>query len=162
MCNEHAEPCIFSVVLRPHASLGPRGFVVLMSAIVLIGVFTGSIFVISGAWPVTGFIGLDVVLVYLAFRASYWRARSYETVEMTRDVLTVRKVSSSGRVRSWEFQPYWLRVEIDKAETVKLSSHGRQLKIGSFLGQDERIALAQALDRALSEARLPPQLASSG
>ena len=33
------------------------------------------VFLLAGAWPVFGFFGLDVLLVYWAFRLNYRRAR---------------------------------------------------------------------------------------
>ena len=44
---------------------------------------SGVVFVLMGAWPVFGFFGLDVLLVYLAFRANFRAARAYEEVTVT-------------------------------------------------------------------------------
>jgi uncharacterized membrane protein len=35
-----------------------------------------------GAWPVVGFLGLDVLIVYLAFRASYAQAQAFEDLDV--------------------------------------------------------------------------------
>ena len=61
----------------------------------------GMVFLLAGAWPVFGFFGLDVLLVYWAFRANYRSARAYEEVTVTPSELTVRKVSHHGQVREW-------------------------------------------------------------
>ena len=62
-----APPAPFDAVLYPNRSLDQFGFHLLMAAIVLVSAGIGAAFVIAGAWPVTGFLGLDVVLLYLAF-----------------------------------------------------------------------------------------------
>ena len=38
---------------------------------------------LAGAWPVIGFFGLDVALIYLAFKLNYRSGRLYETIELT-------------------------------------------------------------------------------
>ena len=106
----------FDAVLHPHRSLGPYGFLILMIALSLVSFVTGIAFLIAGAWPVFGFFGLDVLLVYVAFRASYRSGMMYETLRLTRDDFTVRRIFPSGAVKSWSFQPYWLRVELDNPE----------------------------------------------
>ena len=67
---EATEPTLFSAVLTPHRSLGAVGFVVLMSLLSALSFAAGIMFYLIGAWPVVGFLGLDVLLVYLAFRAN--------------------------------------------------------------------------------------------
>ena len=64
-------PGAFRALLTPHRSLGPTGFLVLMAALAGISFVTGLVFYLAGAWPVMGFFGLDVALVYLAFRLNY-------------------------------------------------------------------------------------------
>jgi uncharacterized membrane protein len=106
---------LFDAVLTPHRSLGPLGFRLLIGAVAAVSFAVGLAFALQGAWPVSGFFGLDVVLVYWAFRANYRSGRLYETVRMTRDRLDVRRVAPRGAVRRWSFQPYWLRVDLRDA-----------------------------------------------
>ena len=111
--REDADPALFDAVLEPHRSLNPKGFLILMAAVVVVSFAAGMLFVMMGAWPVFAFFALDVVLIYLAFRINYRGARMYETVRLTEEKLTVIRVSASGRVQKWSFQPYWLRINID-------------------------------------------------
>lgn len=145
---------LFDAVLRPHRSLGPRGFLVVMALLCGVSFIAGISFLLLGAWPVFGFFGLDVAIVYLAFRANYAAARLEERLYLTEDALTVARVWPSGATRQWRFQPYWLRVELDgpapDKSRIRLSSHGRSLVIGSFLTPAERLEVADALNRALA------------
>ncbi len=75
------EPTLFSAIVTPHRSLGTLGFVVVMVAVGLVSFAAGLAFLLMGAWPVFGFFGLDVLLVYLAFRANYRAAAAYEEVD---------------------------------------------------------------------------------
>ena len=155
------DPVFFDAVLTPHRSLSPRGFLVLMAAICTVSFAAGLFFFLVGAWPVIGFLGLDVVLIYVAFRINYRRARMYETLHLTREALTVRRFDPKGRERHWRFRPAWLQVLLDDppaaGNRLTLRSHGRSLAIGGFLTSDERRTLAEALNAALAEARSLPQ-----
>src|SRR5215472_6717860 len=150
---EHpAAPVFFDAVLYPHRSLPPQGFMVLMLVLSGVSFAAGVSFVLLGAWPIVGYFGLDVLLVYLAFRASYRSARMHEWVRLTEDTLTVERVSQYGERRRWQFQPFWLRVVLEEQEEnnrLLLSSHGRELVVGGFLAPAERRNLAIALKNAL-------------
>src|SRR3954451_16124813 len=155
------EPTIFSAVLTPHRSLNRKGFLILMMVVGLISFATGMAFLLAGAWPVFGFCGLDVLLIYLAFRVSYRRANAYEQVTVTPSELTVRKVSHRGRISEWTLNPLW--VKLDRVvhaefgiERLFLVSHGRRLAIAGFLGPQEKESFALALSAAIGEAKRGP------
>jgi uncharacterized membrane protein len=156
-----AEPAIFSAVITPHRSLGSTGFLILMLCIGGVSFVSGMVFLLLGAWPVFGFLGLDVALIYIAFRANFRAARAYEEVTVTASELTVRKVNPRGRVREWTLNPVW--VQLDRIvheefgiERLFLVSRGRRLPIAAFLGPDEKASFAQALSSALGEAKRGP------
>jgi uncharacterized membrane protein len=155
------EPTLFSAVLTPHRSLGRTGFIVLMGLIGGISFVAGLVFFIAGAWPVMGFFGLDVLLIYIAFKVSYRTAAAYEQVTMTPSTLTVRKVSHRGRVAEWTLNPVWVRLQREAneefgIERLFLVSHGRRLPVATFLGPAEKASFADALSAALGEARRGP------
>lgn len=159
--NAHAEPKIFSAVITPHRSLTPRGFLIVMLTIGALSFISGMSFLLRGAWPVFGFCGLDVLLVYWAFRANFRSARAYEEVTVTASELTVRKVSHRGGVREWTLNPLWVRLERivhDEfgIQRLFLVSHGRRLAIAGFLGPAEKASFAVALSNALGEAKRGP------
>ncbi len=147
----------FRAVLTPHRSLSPRGFLILMTFVGVVSFIAGVNFLLKGAWPVMGFFGLDALLIYGAFKLNYRAARLTETVEITRDDLTVTRVHPNGREERFALNPYWARVHLaerpDGANRLFLRSHGSVYPIGAFLTDDERRDLADALGRALATAR---------
>lgn len=147
----------FHAVLRPHRSLGPTGFLVFMCGVSGISFVTGAVFFLMGAWPVLGFLGLDVLLIYIAFRLNYRSGRLHETVELSRADLTVTRIYPSGRRERFDFNPYWVRVRLaegkDGRTDLRLHVHGKELSFGRFLTDDERREFAKALSGALIEAR---------
>lgn len=148
---------LFEAMLTPHRSLPPLGFVLVMGVLITISVAIGVGFSLVGAWPVVGFLGIDVLLVYLAFRISYGAARQSEHVRLTADTLEVLIQKGSGRGRRAALQPYWARVDIEpvsaKRTRLIIRSHGETLELGAFLGSEEKLAFAEALTEALRRNR---------
>ena len=145
---------VFYADLRPHRSLSPRGFVVLVSAVAGVSFIGGMVYLMLGAWPVFAFLGLDALLLWWAFRLNYRSAKTVETLRLSTDALVVRRVSPNGTAQEWRFQPYWLRVMLEEPSPEEnrlvLTSHGRSLPIGAFLSVGERAELAAALKDALA------------
>lgn len=152
-------PILFDAVLYPHRSLSPRGFTILMTLLGAISFAAGFSFIALGAWPVFGFLGLDVALVYFAFRLNYRAARNYELVRLTENALSIARGGPRGVRETHSFQPNWVRVEMDDPpeheSQLRLTSHGRTVTIGAFLTPDERLDLARALMAELNRLRQP-------
>jgi uncharacterized membrane protein len=156
------EDAMFDAVITPHRSLTRRGFAILMSAIGFFSFATGLAFAFMGAWPVMGFFGIDVALIYWAFRLNFRSARAFEHVLLTRDMLFIRRSDPRGRVVETRIQPYWLRVSERGGEgpgEIRLTSHGRTYSIGAWLTAQERGEFLVALESALQRLRTPPHLA---
>ena len=152
------QPELFSARLTPHRSLNRTGFLVLMAFITVISFAAGVAFWWIGAWPVFGFFGLDVLVIYWAFRINFRSARAIEEISVTPSELRVRRVSHRGHVMEWVLNPLW--VQLDQKthaefgiERLYLVSRGRRVSIGSFLGPDEKASFAKALLAALQSAK---------
>lgn len=150
----------FDAELRPHRSLGPNGFLAVMVVATGFGFVIGVTFLLLGAWPVLGFCGLELALLYLAFRLNYRSGRRRERVRLTTQGLRIRYLAPNGDVRTWAVEPSWLRVDVENARrkggSITLSSHGRSTVIGTFLTPGERTEVALALRRAIDRYRAAP------
>ena len=156
--RDSADRPIFEALLVPYRSLGRRGFVVVMMLVGTVSLVSGIAFLLKGAWPVFGFFGLDVVLVWLAFAASYRSAKAREEVSVTRTDLSIRKVSPKGIVREAHHNPFWARFNIrrhDEYGIMRMSVDSREAstEIGGFLNPDDRESFAKAFNRALLTAK---------
>ncbi|MDZ4792153.1 MAG: DUF2244 domain-containing protein [Hyphomicrobiales bacterium] len=144
----------FNATLLPYRSLSRKGFVVLMAIVCVISFVAGAVFVWMGAWPVTGFFGLDVALIYWAFRANYRAADMYEKVELDATELRITRVQPSGHSESWSFNPYWVRLGLEERETsadvLSITSHGARFVFGAFLSDAEKKEFLVALRSALA------------
>ncbi|MFA5957454.1 DUF2244 domain-containing protein [Hyphomicrobium sp.] len=145
-------------VLHPHRSLSPRGFLIMMGLISAVSFIVGMVFFLMGAWPVFGFFGLDVALIYWAFKLNYRAGRIYETLHLTPELLKLTRVHPSGQREEFEFNPYWARVScrVDRPDgrtSLWLAAQGKAVRFGKFLTDDERRDFADALTGALVASR---------
>ena len=152
------EPTLFEARLKPHRSLSRTGFIAVMAVLGGVSLTVGSIFLVMGAWPIFGFFGLDVLLVYFAFRASFRSARAYEDIHVTPSVLRVRQVSHHGYERENVTNPRWVRMETTRDEDfgmmrLALISRGVPLVVGAFLAPRQREQVAHGLAEALATAK---------
>lgn len=153
---------VFSAEIRPHRSLGPRGVLIVLAAFASLAVVVSIPFVLIGAWPVIGFLGLDVFALWLAFRFSFAQARACEQVVLTYVELMVRKVSARGSAREWRFNPLWVRIETESdadfgMTRIAVASRSERLDLADALSPAERADFADAFGRALAAARAGPR-----
>lgn len=154
--NESKTDPAWSITLTPHRSLSREGFIVLMVIMVAINLVGGLFFLVAGAWPILGFMGLDVLLLWWAFHKNYADARRAERIVVLGDQVTLHRLSAKGHSEALEFNRRWLRVELEFDEAreivgrLLLSYRGAMTEIGSFLGADERRSLSKALRQALA------------
>lgn len=149
---------ILNIILYPHRSLSPKGFLILMLCIIFVSFSIGAFFMLKGAWPVFGFFGLDVLLVYIAFKVNYHDAKRYEKIRLWENSLIIKKKSDNGKSNTWKFNPYWVRLEMKKSQSrssdLNLSSHGKTISIGSFLSNQEKEEVANTLLLHLKKLRV--------
>ena len=149
---------VFAAVLTPYRSLGRGGFLVLMALLTALAAVGAGRALAIGAWPVSVFVVLDLLLVYGAFKLSYRAARAFEEVYLWPNELLVRQVAPSGRAREHRFHPYWARLKVTRIDDegvvrLAIAAKGETLTIGSFLNPADRESFAAALAAALGSVR---------
>lgn len=152
---------ILSARLTPHRSLNRTGFLAVMLFLSVVSFVTGIAFLMMGAWPVFGFFGLDVLVIWWAFKVNFRAARASEEIVVTPTELRVRRISHRGQVAEWTFNPLWVRLdqEVDEdfgLEHLYLISRGRRIQIAGFLGPEEKASFYKALVEALNAAKRGP------
>jgi uncharacterized membrane protein len=143
-------------VLTPHRSLSRKGFLLIMWVIAGINLLGGTVFWLLGAWPVVGFMGLDVLLIWWAFRANFAAARRAERIEVTDQELILERLLPGRPPVESRFVRGWVRVELEEDREreligrLYLNARHKRTEIGSFLSPAERKTLAGALKQALA------------
>ena len=143
----------FTFVARRNNSFSSGGrFLVLGSlAAVVLAISLG--FAVNGAWLVFPFAGLDILVVYLAFRYVELRAGDYECITFHDDSIVIES-QHRGRTERFEFNRHWVQITFIEAQGVErgrllLRSHGREVAFGDHLAGEQRAALARRLKEHL-------------
>jgi uncharacterized membrane protein len=148
-----AETVHFSTLLRPHRSLPPVGFKWLIRGVLLANLLVALPMYMLGAWPIAGFCGLDVALLWWLFDRNYLDARRSETLTLTDRELVVVRVAPDGEREEHRLEAYWLKVDL--GERLVLSSRRNRVVVGRFLAPDTRAKVAAELQAALAAMRSP-------
>ncbi len=148
---------VFSVTLSPHRSLSPTGAAVFLGGFGGLNLIAGTLFWYLGAWPVMGFMGLDVLLVWFALRWNSRQSFRSEKVSLTRSELHLCRFDPYGRLlEKLVFPRGFVQIDLEEDHEREmigrlfLRSRGRAYEFGSFLGAQERLALARSLERVLA------------
>jgi uncharacterized membrane protein len=141
----------FSTSLRPHRSLPPEGFKWLIRVVLAANLVIGLPLYLLGAWPVMGFMCLDVALLWWLFQRNYLDARRSETLVLTDRELIVDRMAPYGEREQHRLDAYWLKVE--QGERLVVTSRGNRVVIGRFLGPALRHEVGEQLKAALARMR---------
>lgn len=149
---------LFAATLTPHRSLTPRGQRIVIGIVAVLAALPGLILSRLGAWPVLGFMGLDVLGVWWALSASSKQERAFEEVTLWPDHLDIRQVSAKGKEAKFSFNPFFVRLVLDRdhderTHAIRLKTKDSELEIGAFLNPDDKASFAQVFGTALKKAR---------
>ena len=158
MTTETQARPLFAARLTPHRSLSPRGIRIVVVVLASMALLPGLIFYALGAWPVVGFMGLDVLALYWALTWSFRDGRRSEQVTLWQDLLEIRQISPTGEETRETFNPTLVRLVIDRdfderTTGLKLKTQDRELIVGAFLNPDDKGSFAKAFGTALKKAR---------
>jgi uncharacterized membrane protein len=137
------------LTLRPPRALTARQFVLLF------GVLCGAMWLVAGLGWWTGnvfapvFALLHSVLLGLSLRWLWREGERDEVIAVAPDAVEVRRSRLPAAV--FRAHPYWVRLKVGgQGEWISLSSSGRQVDVGAFLGPAERQLLAGQLQDLLA------------
>lgn len=151
---------LWQATLTPHRSLTRGGYFLLMGLVVLVNLVVAVMFMALGAWPIAGFAGLDVLLVWWAFKVNFADARKLERLSITEHELVLDRESERHPPQQQRFIRRWVKVELQEDRereligSLLLVSGQTRVAVGEFLAPEERKTLAEALKAALAVPRI--------
>ncbi|WP_426956052.1 DUF2244 domain-containing protein [Muricoccus radiodurans] len=162
-----AGPTLFEAITSPRQSWHAGGFGVVVLLLLIGSGSVTTVFWLLGAWPVAGFMGVEVLLVVsLLLAHRRWSSRAAEHILLRDGRVRVVRTDGRGRREAAEFEAYWAEAALlsrpGRISEGRLSSRGRSVEIGRFLPEAEKADLVRALTQALRDHRSPrfdnPQL----
>ena len=140
------------LTIYPHRSLSKEGFRLLMLLVIFLCMTGGIIFWQMGAWPVFGFFGLDILLIFIAFKINYRSGRVNEKFTIKEKKFVISRNFPSGKTQIWNLNPYWAKAELIKNNNesrLLISSKEKKVSVGSFLNSLAKIKLHQKINYTL-------------
>lgn len=148
-----------ALTLWPHQSLPPRG----MASFVLatFTMITLPLFGLLGTvlfWALLPFLMLAVGGIWFALDKSYKDRSIVETLTMDDQSIVLEHRDPKHDPKVWNCNVYWAKPTLHTKggpvpNYVTLSGNGKEVEIGSFLTEEERIALYGELTQKLADCR---------
>jgi uncharacterized membrane protein len=137
--------------LWPHRSLDQRGFVwfvgltAALIAVPLFGILGSPVL-----WALLPFLLCTIWAIWFALRKNGRDRDIVEDLRLSSNQITLVRHGPRGKRQNWQANPYWLRVTLHETggpvpNYLTLKADGREVELGAFLSEDERIALRSDL-----------------
>lgn len=145
--------------LWPHRSLPRTGFVWFIgTSVALIALPLLAVLGSPALWTVLPFAGLAIAGVWVALQRSYKDGQIVEDLTLTPTLVTLTRHGPRGRRQEWQANPHWVRVVLHPTDGpvpnyLTLQGGPREVELGAFLSEDERVALRAEVQAALARLR---------
>ena len=147
------------LTLWPHRSLPARGFALFIGVTAaLLAVPLVSQLGSSTLWVLLPFLLAALAAIWFALRKNHRDREILEQLTLSPDTLTLTHRQGRAAPLEWAGNPYWTRPVIYPTggkvpQYLTLKGSGREVELGAFLTEDERLALKAQLDLALAALR---------
>lgn len=117
---------------------------VVFGSLVFFSLAVSLVFAVLGAWLIIPFAGLEIAALGVAAGWACRRSTDFERLALEGDRIVV-ETGDRGSVQRFEFNRCWARLVTASDGSVALRSHGREIVIGRYCGDEGREALAREL-----------------
>lgn len=143
----------------PHRSLSQRGFVWFLGltaaliSVPLLGILGSPVL-----WALLPFLLAAIWAIWFALRKNGRDRDIVEDLTLTASKVTLSRHGPRGTRRDWAANPYWLRVTLHETggpvpNYLTLKGENREVELGAFLSEEERVALYRELTSRVASLR---------
>ena len=149
-CVAGGEAAEYVYTARRNNSLSSSGRRLVFAFILTVSFGIAAAFsMVLGAWPILPFAGVEMAVLYVAFRYIDRHAGDYERITIRGDSVAV-EVRDGTDIASFELSRYWAQVVCEhEGARLALRSHGREIEVGRHLCDEQRLEMARGLAREL-------------
>lgn len=141
--------------LWPHRSLPRRGFAWFVGTTAT--VISLPLLAVLGTpvlWALLPFLAAAIAALWWALERSYRDGAILERLELAEGQVRLQRDGPHGRRAEWQANPHWVVVTLYPTggpvpHYLTLRGNGREVEIGAFLSEEERIALHDELRATL-------------
>jgi uncharacterized membrane protein len=135
----------------PHRSLTQRGFVWFLGltaaliALPLLAILGNPV-----VWALLPFLLATLAAIWVALRKNGRDRDILEELHLAPDRVSLVRHGPKGARRDWQANPHWLRVTLHETggpvpNYLTLKGEAREVELGAFLSEDERVTLYREL-----------------
>ncbi|MCK8516913.1 DUF2244 domain-containing protein [Methylonatrum kenyense] len=141
-------------VLRPNCGVYWRTTLVVFIAIAVVSLSVATLFAFAGFWPILPFAGLELTALGVALYVSAVRGKYREEILVDGSTVEIRKGQKEPDT-TWNFDLAWSEVLLEASfhrwypSRLLIRSQGDAVELGAFLTEEERLALADELQRCI-------------
>jgi len=144
-----------TLVVGRNLSLSRSGRRWFFVSILVVSLGIATVWALNGAWYVVPFARVEMAFLYASLMVLDRCTGDGEAITIDGDRVIVEQ-TRMGRTASHEFSRCWARVIVTRGEGrarggLSMRSHGREVEIGEFLTDAQRIAVADELRRRLGD-----------
>ena len=143
----------FAYFRRHCSSLDWRLLHLVFGSLAAFSILVAVAFAFAGAWLIIPFAGIEILALGVATWWTLRRADDFERLTVDGDRILL-EVKEQGLSRHFEFNRCWARLVTGHAGAVSLRSHGHEIAIGRFCGEESRQELARELRSRLGGHRI--------
>lgn len=156
-CSIVEEASGMTFVARRNNSLSAGGRRLVLGSLAALAFAISLGFAFSGAWLVFPFAGLEILVVYAAFRVMERHAADFERLSLDGERIVVER-GQRGRTRKVELNRHWAQVEYRAPDGVEngrliLRAHGADVEFGTYLTDAQRADVARRLKEHLKSVK---------
>ena len=139
-------------VIKPNRAMPWGQLLVFYLALVLLLLVFSTFFIFKGMTLILPFYGIELLALGYALYVTARRSSYQEVITFDNDVIVVESGRISPETRC-ELQRYWAKMRLERSwnswypSRLLICSHGKQIEIGKFLNEQERLGLASELGK---------------
>ncbi len=144
------------ITLHPYSSLSTRGLKLTMFSFGGLSALVATYFALQGAWPIMGFMGLEVALAFWLLQHHRRQQRlNADVLTLNESLLRIEHVRRAHIVDTWQAPTAWTRLHWDESDETRCPhlyaiAHGKRISIGSFLNTADKRAAYEKLKSCLA------------
>jgi uncharacterized membrane protein len=144
----------YIISLSPNSSLVGIYRVIFLASITVVCGGIATIFYFFGAALILPFAGLELTLLFIAFYLSFRWSSKKEKIYISHEIVKIEKGINKAEYLWEEFRTFTsFQVKRNKDKSIRMSfrSKGKDVFVGDFLNEDDKILLKDSVTEIINE-----------
>ena len=144
----------YVISLSPNSSLVGIYRVIFLASITVVCGGIATIFYFFGAALILPFAGLELTILFIAFYLSFRWSSKKEKIYISHEIVKIEKGINKAEYLWEEFRTFTsFQVKRNKDKSIRMSfrSKGKDVFVGDFLNEDDKILLKDSVTQIINE-----------